>query len=454
VRNLFHILSRTRKDAITIFSKAVAAVDAGSCVENHFHIMNNHLHVDGGTYDLSKIKKCYLIGAGKATASMASVIEKKMGDRITEGCIVVKYRHTCKLEKTTTIEAGHPVPDENGYLGAKAILKLAGKAEKNDLVISLFSGGGSALLPIPAQGITLSEKQRTIEELLRCGAAINEINTIRKHISGIKGGRLAQTSYPARHIALMLSDVVGDLPDVIASGPTVPDPSSFRDCMEVIKKYDLEKRLPAPVVDHIRNGFAGNIPESPKPGNPVFEKTRNVVVGSNINAIQQAKSVAEKMGYHPIVLSSMIEGDTREVSRVHTAIFKEIIRTGNPVAPPACILSGGETTITVTGNGLGGRNQEFVLCAVSEIAGSDLVVMMSAGTDGTDGPTDAAGAVADNTTLNRAVNAGLNPADYLRNNDSYHFFKALGDLVITGPTHTNVMDIRMILVPSIPSELE
>lgn len=454
MNNLFQILSRTRNDAITIFSKAVAAVDAGSCVEKHFHIINNNLHVNGGKHDLSKIRKCYLIGAGKATASMASVIEKKMGDRVTEGCIVVKYRHTCKLEKTTIIEAGHPVPDENGYMGAKAILKLAGKAEKNDLVISLFSGGGSALLPLPAQGITLSEKQRTIEELLGCGATIKEINTLRKHISGIKGGRLAQASYPARHIALMLSDVVGDLPDVIASGPTVPDPSSFHDCMEIIKKYGLEKRLPAPIVDHIRSGIAGNIPESPKPGNPVFERTQNIVVGSNINAIQQAKSVAEKMGYCPIVLSSMIQGDTREVSRIHAAIFKEVIRTGNPAAPPACILSGGETTVTVTGKGLGGRNQEFVLCAVPEIAGIDPVVMMSAGTDGTDGPTDAAGAVADNTTLNRAVDAGLNPTDYLRNNDSYHFFKTLGDLIITGPTNTNVMDIRMILVPSTFSELE
>jgi hydroxypyruvate reductase len=443
------VLNSAKIDAFEIFSKALKGVEAGECVRKHLKRFDDRLIVGGKEYDLSKIRNCYVIGAGKATASMAQTVEEILGDRIAEGYIVVKYRHERPLNKIKLMEAGHPIPDENGYDGAKKIIEIAEKAQSDDLVISLFSGGGSALLPLPPHGITLSEKQQTIEKLLLSGADIREINIIRKHLSAIKGGRLAKITYPALHVALMLSDVIGDHLDTIASGPTVPDPSTFEACLSILAKYDLQGILPASVMEYLHEGLCDRIPESPKPGDPEFEKTLNVIVGSNSIAILQAKDEAIRRGYHTIILSSLIQGDTREVSGMHTAILKEIFRTGNPAPPPVCILSGGETTLKVTGKGKGGRNQEFVLHAVPEIAGNNSAVIMSAGTDGTDGPTDAAGAIADNQTLQRAQTTGLDPMRFLRENDSYHFFQSLGDLVITGPTNTNVMDIRMILVPRI-----
>ncbi|MEW5909892.1 MAG: glycerate kinase [Thermodesulfobacteriota bacterium] len=442
------ILKRTRTHALEIFTRALETVEAGACVKKHLRRLGDRLIVGGKEYDLSAVRNCYVIGAGKASASMAQAVEEILGDRTLDGYIVVKYHHTRNLKQLALIEAGHPLPDENGYAGARKILKIVDNADKDDLVISLFSGGGSALLPLPPYGITLPEKQQTIEALLLCGADIREINTVRKHLSDLKGGRLAKRIYPARHIALMLSDVVGDPLDSIASGPTVPDPSTFQDSLDILTGYHLETRLPASVLKHLHDGASRRIEESPKPGDPEFERTQNLIVGSNRDAILLAKQEAGKRGYHPIVLSSLIQGDTREVSGMHTAILKEVFKTGNPAPPPVCIISGGETTVTVTGKGKGGRNQEFVLHAVPEIAGSDPAVVMSAGTDGTDGPTDAAGALADNRTLQRAREAGLDPDRFIKENNSYHFFKSLGDLIITGPTNTNVMDIRMILVPS------
>ena len=435
-----------RDDAVKIFFAGLQAVEPGAAVKNYCRLDGDRFFIGDRPYDLSRFNNVFVIGAGKASAPMAAALEDLIGKRITDGILNVKYGHLAELKRVQLIEAGHPVPDESGARGSHAILNLANNAQKDDLVLCLMSGGGSALLPLPAEGLTLKDKQDTIKVLLACGATIHEINAIRKHTSMIKGGRLARATYPAALVALILSDVVGDNLDVIASGPTVPDSSTFMDCMEIFKKYNITAKLPDNVVTHIESGIGGNVPETPRSGDPAFDRTHNQIVGSNFEAISAAQKEAETLGYNTLVLSSMIEGETRPVAHVHGAIAREIIKSGHPLRPPACILSGGETTVTITGAGLGGRCQEFALAAALDIAGNRNIVVLGGGTDGTDGPTDAAGAVVDSNTVTRATAMGLDPHHYLSNNDSYHFFKTLGDLLVTGPTNTNVMDLRIVLV--------
>jgi hydroxypyruvate reductase len=326
------------------------------------------------------------------------------------------------------------------------ILNLLKGSGPEDLVIFLLSGGGSALLPFPADGIALKEKQEVTQLLLDCGADIKEINTIRKHISLMKGGWLAKWAYPSTVIGFILSDVVGDQLDAIGSGPMVPDPSTFEEAWEILKKYELLNEIAPSIRKHLQLGKEGNVEETPKPGNVVFERVYNSLIGSNILALCGAEKEATSLGLNTLILSSSIEGETREAARFHTAIAKEVISSGNPIPRPACILSGGETTVTIKGKGLGGRNQEFVLAGALEISGVEKVVLLSGGTDGTDGPTDASGAVADHTTIQRAKSMGLDPRAHLDNNNAYPFFQKLGDLLITGPTQTNVMDVRILLV--------
>ena len=439
-------IEKLREDASRIFYKGLEAVEPRAAVKRNCRLDGDTLHIGNSTYDLSKVKNIYVIGSGKASAPMAAAVEDILGDRITSGIINVKYGHTADVNRVKLVEAGHPVPDENGQAGAQAILDLARKAEADDLLICLVSGGGSALLPLPCEGMTLKDKQDTTSVLLACGATIHEINAIRKHLSGAKGGQLARAAHPADIISLMLSDVIGDDLDVIASGPTVPDFSTYQDCMDIFSKYDIVEKLPEKIIKHMEAGIAGNLPETPKEGDPAFEKTKNLVIGSNINAVEAAKAEAESLGYNTIVLSSMIEGETKEVALVHGAMAREVLKNGYPVAAPACILSGGETTVTIKGDGKGGRNQEFSLAAALDIAGQENIVVLSGGTDGNDGPTDAAGALSDTHTIKRAEEMKLSPQAYLNNNDSYHFFEKLGDLLKTGPTNTNVMDVRIMLV--------
>ncbi len=435
-----------RQDAVQIFNAGVAAVEPGCSVKKFCKVEGEQFLVGNTAYNLSAFNKTFIVGAGKGSAPMASAIEDLLGEKIRRGVVNVKYGHITKLNRIRLIEAGHPVPDENGQLGADAILNLATGAGKNDLVLCLISGGGSALLPLPIPGLTLEDKKRMIKVLLNCGAAIDEINALRKHTSMIKGGGLAKAAYPATLISLILSDVVGDHLDVIASGPTVPDLSTYKDCLKIIEKYAIEKNLPEGVVSHLKAGIAGRVQETPKPGDPAFDRTQNLIIGNNMGAILAAKREAETLNYNTLILSSMIEGETKDVAHVHSAIAKEILKTDHPLAPPACILSGGETTVTITGSGKGGRNQEFALAAAIAIAGHENIVVLSGGTDGNDGPTDAAGAVVDYRTLQRAEALGINAQHFLANNDSYHFFKKTGDLLITGPTNTNVMDLRILLV--------
>jgi hydroxypyruvate reductase len=381
---------------------------------------------------------------------MAQAAERALGKRIAGGWINTKDGHLAPLRRITLHEASHPVPDARGVEGAKRIAQIASEAGEGDLLLCLISGGGSALLPLPLEPVTLEEKQEATRLLLACGATIHEINAVRKHLSAIKGGRLARLAQPAHVLALLLSDVIGDPLDVIASGPTAPDSSTFATAWAVIEKYGLQDKIPPRARQILQAGLAGELEETPKPGDACFARTRNLVVGSNRIAVDAAAREARELGYRPLVLSTTIEGETRDIALMHAAIAREILSTGRPARPPVCVISGGETTVTLRGQGLGGRNQEFALAAALALEGLAGVLAFSAGTDGTDGPTPAAGAMADGATVARAAALGLDARRMLAANDSYHFFEPLGDLVMTGPTGTNVMDVRLLLVAQPP----
>jgi len=435
-----------RKHSLAIFRAALKAADPVEAVLRHLKVDRGALVAGRKRYRLDAFRNVHVVGTGKASAAMAVAVERLLGGRISGGLINVKYGHLAKLKRIDLNECGHPVPDQRGVEGARRIAEIAQAATAGDLVLCLISGGGSALLPYPAPPVTLEEKQAATRLLLKCGANIHEINSIRKHISAIKGGQLARMAYPATVVALMLSDVIGDDLDVIGSGPTAPDSSTFAFAKGVFDKYGVYGEVPATVRERLEAGLRGEIEETPKAGDECFRRTENLVVGSNLLAVSAAERKARELGYRTLVLSTFIEGETRDVARMHAAIAKEVVRRGRPLKPPCCIISGGETTVTIRGEGLGGRNQEFALAAALDIAGLENVVTLSGGTDGTDGPTDAAGAVADGATVRRAEKLGLSAAGFLARNDSYHFFEALGDLVKTGPTGTNVMDVRLVMV--------
>lgn len=438
---------RLRSDALSIFRAAVSAAQPAKAIERHFSLEDGILKAGNRRYRLDRYNRIFITGCGKATAAMAAATMRTLGaKRVAGGIIVVKDGHSLPLKRIETIEASHPVPDERGVAGARRVAALCEQAGPGDLVIALISGGGSALLPLPASGITLEEKQQTTRLLLACGATIHELNAVRKHLSGVKGGQLARLAAPATVIALLLSDVIGDPLDVIASGPFAPDESTFSAAWAAVERYGLADRLPPAVRRRFEDGLAGRIAETPKPGDPCFSTVQNLVVGSNAQAVDAAAAAARKLGYKPLVLSTTIEGETRDVARMHAAIAREVRATGRPARPPLCLISGGETTVTLRGDGLGGRNQEFALAAALDIAGLPGVLAFSAGTDGTDGPTPAAGAYADGATVAHACSRGLDAKDFLARNDSYRFFDAVGGLVNTGPTGTNVMDIRLFLV--------
>jgi glycerate 2-kinase len=434
--------SPLRKSALAILRAALKAADPAEAVLRHVSVQDDVLRAGKQRYKLSRFRNIYVVGAGKAGAAMAVAVERLLGKRITEGFINVKYEHLAKLRRIQLNECGHPVPDENGVRGAQEIGRIAAKAGANDLVLFLVSGGASALLPFPAQPVTLAEKKVVTGLLLRSGANINEMNAVRKHISSLKGGQLSALANPATVVSLILSDVIGDKLDVIGSGPTAPDPSTFGDAKAILEKYGLVGQIPDSIRERIEAGMRREIPETPKK----VDRTQNVIVGSNQLALDAAAAEAKRQGYRSMILSSFIEGETREIARMHAAIAREIVTFGRPVKGPACVISGGETTVTINGDGKGGRNQEFALAAALDIQDLPGVCILSAGTDGTDGPTDAAGALCDSTTIARAAEEGMDANAFLNRNDSYHFFEPLGDLVKTGPTGTNVMDVRLILI--------
>lgn len=398
-------------------------------------------------YDLAAVERVWVVGGGKAATAMAAALHAILGSRLSGGLVVTKYGHVDPRLDTgpvQVVEAGHPLPDEAGVDGTRRMADLLAGVTGRDLVLAIISGGGSALLTLPAAGLTLGHLQETTDLLLRCGATIVELNTLRKHLSQIKGGGLARLAGQAPVISLVLSDVVGDPLDVIASGPTVPDPTTFASAWAVLERYDLVERVPLAVRQHLQAGRDGERPDTPKPGDELFDRGYNLIVGSNRLAAEGAVQAARANGLSALLLSTFVEGEAREVAQVAAALAKELVSYDRPVPRPACLVWGGETTVTVRGQGRGGRNQELALAAALVLDGLSKVVLVALGTDGTDGPTDAAGAVATGETVARARARGLDPAAHLANNDAYPFFDALDDLIRTGPTGTNVNDLMFL----------
>ncbi len=424
-----------------IFRKALLAVDPYKAVALYSDTISS-------AYKSDNFRKLILIGFGKAATLMSKAIENNLGDLLVGGIIVTKYGHSVwgdRNSKIITYEAGHPLPDENGLKATNQIVGMLKESDKNTLVICLISGGGSALLVAPYRGISLADKQKVTSLLLKAGADIYELNTVRKHISEVKGGRLAEAAQPAAIMSLILSDVMGDRLDMIASGPTAPDKTTYNDAYNVIRKFGLEDRLPASVAEILSKGMCGLVPETPKDNNLVFQNVRNIIIGSNKIATDAAKKAAELLGYKATVISDELSGEASivagELARKAIA-FKKTLNAGDK----ACIIAGGETTVTVRGNGKGGRNMELALAFGIEIKGLPGITFLSAGTDGTDGATDAAGAVVNGQTVAKAASACIDAWEHLKNNDSYTFFSRIDDLFITGPTGTNVMDLQIVLI--------
>ncbi len=441
-----------RRHLADIYGAALRAVDPFTAVTHFVRREGDTLIVAGRPYDLTAYRSVYLVGMGKAGVPMAEAVEQVAAERLSSGVVIVKYGHGGGLRVTRVLEAGHPEPDEAGLEASGQLLDFIRRnVTSQDLLFVVISGGGSALAPAPAAGISLADKKRATSLLLRSGATIHEMNALRKHLSRIKGGRLLAHASGAAVIALVLSDVPGDELSTIASGPTIPDPTTFADCLEIVERYGLSQDFPKPILDYLKKGVSGGPgapQETPKFDDPGIEPAQNVIVASNILSLEAAAEAARRVGYTPLILSSSIEGNTADVTGVHVAVAREVLKSGQPIAPPCCVISGGETTVKVEGTGKGGRNQEFALWCARAISNwpDDRVLFASLGSDGTDGPTDAAGAMAAVDTERRGAERGLSIKDYLARNDSYHFFQCLGDLIITGPTRTNVMDMRFILI--------
>jgi glycerate 2-kinase len=429
----------------TILRAALAAVEPGQAVRTALRCEGQRLLVGDHAYELGGLRRVLVIGAGKASAPMAAELERLIPVEVhVEGSVTVRYGYGVPTERVTIREASHPVPDQAGVEATRVIAELLRQADQQDLVVCLISGGGSALLTLPVEGVSLDDLQQTTEALLKSGATINEINTVRKHLDDVKGGGLARIAHPAPVLTLVLSDVVGNPLDAIASGPSVPDTTTWADAAAVLDRYRLWDAIPRSVSERLRAGQAGKVPDTPKPGDPLFEHVQTHVVGSNLLACEAAAAAAQQLGFQTLVLSTYVEGETREVARVLAGILREVDASGRPLPRPCCVIAGGETTVTVRGNGKGGRNQELALAAAFPLQGVPDILLASLGTDGSDGPTDAAGAWVDGSTLSQARSAGLDPGRFLADNNAYEFFAPLGNLLITGPTNTNVNDVYLL----------
>ncbi len=470
-----------RNDILSILEYALRDVEPRQAVLQHMVLDGDSLNIGGQMCDLAQVERILVVGAGKAGAPMAAAVQAVLGSRVAAGQVNVKHGHLSPAggwrlrfaqggedaltlaagdaagatpavasENMQLTEAGHPVPDTAGMAGAERIVSLLTGLTERDLVIVLLSGGGSALLPLPVADVSLEDYRSLTDLLLRSGADITEINTVRKHCSRLQGGRLAELASPARVVSLILSDVVGSPLDAIASGPTVPDPTTFADAWAVLARYDLLERAPAPVIAHLRRGMSAELPDTPKPGDPLFARVHNVIIGDNASACRAAAARARDLGFHSLLLSSFIQGEAREVGRALAGLAQGIAAGQSEIAPPACLVLGGETTVTLKGQGRGGRNQELALAAGLALGSYALpdgvtAAVVSFGTDGTDGPTDAAGGVGADDTVGRAASLGLDLRAALAANDSYPSLAALRDLLVSGPTGTNVNDLMLVL---------
>jgi glycerate 2-kinase len=431
-----------RARVVDVLGAALDAADPAQAIRRVMAREDTILRIDGRTYDLRCYRRILVIGGGKAGAPMAAAVEALLGDRITAGVVNVKYGYTAPTRIITVREAGHPVPDAAGAAGAREMVDLLRGVTADDLVLCLISGGGSALMTLPVEGVSLDDMQILTGLLLRCGAPIQDMNAVRKHLSQIKGGQLARLASPATVITLILSDVVGSPLDVIASGPTVPDTTTFADAQAVIERYGIAGEVPDSIRQHLQKGIAGDVADTPKD----LTNVHNVIIADNARAARAAVERADALGFHTLLLSTYVEGEAREVARVLAALAKEIAATGHPISRPACLVLGGETTVTVRGKGKGGRNQELALAAALAIQGLGPVVIASLATDGSDGPTDAAGGLVNATTVTRGSRLGLSARAALDHNDAYPYLQAVGDLMVTGPTNTNVNDLMVIFV--------
>lgn len=390
-------------------------------------------------------RRVVVVGGGKAAPAMARAAEAVLGDRIAAGAVVCSHQRGPRPERVAVLPGSHPLPDARGLQSTAQMVALLDHLGPDDLVLCLISGGGSALMTLPVEGVSLVDLEALNALLLGAGAPIEAVNAVRKHLSRIKGGQLAALARPARVISCILSDVVGSPLSVIASGPTAPDPTTFADALEVLRRFGVEGRTPAAILAHLRRGAAGEIPDTPGETEPVFARVTNLVVGSNEGAAEAARQRAEALGFNARILSTSVQGEAREVGRVLAAVLRELALRENPLPRPACLVVGGETTVTLRGEGKGGRNQELALSAALDLEGLDHVALLALATDGVDGPTDAAGALVDGGTAARARRAGLDPRDHLERNDAYPLLQASGDLLLLGPSGTNVNDITVLL---------
>lgn len=435
---------------------ALKSVDPERLVRLYVRLGRDVLSINQAKYALKKDQAIYVIGAGKASASMAAALEEILGRRIAAGLVITPYGYGVETQRIRVYEAGHPIPDQAGLMAGQKMLRLIERSGPKDLIIALWSGGASALFPAPVKGVSLEEKKRITRLLLKSGATIHEINAVRKHLSRVKGGQLGRNLAPRRAVSLILSDVKDNRLDVIASGPTAPDQTTYGEAIRVLKKYTLWDETPKRIKTHLERGARGDVPETPKPGHPGLSHVQNLMIGDNHLAVQAVAHEAKKHGFHLWIWPGFIKGEARKVAGRFVKLAREIHQAGHPVSKPACLIGGGETTVTVRGSGKGGRCQEFALAAAEGIADLGKTVILAFGTDGMDGMqprghpqrglSPVAGAFVDDTTLTRARTMGLDPKTFLANNDSYSFFKTLGDQIITGPTMTNVNDLYLLLV--------
>lgn len=427
-----------------LIERSLRSVQAASAVRLAVVMRGNELIIGQRRYDLSQYDRVVAVGAGKATAPMARALERRLGPRLHSGFVVVKYGHAVATAKITVEEAGHPIPDHAGQRAAARIQSMVSALTRRDLLIVLLSGGASSLLPAPVQGVTLADKRATTDRLLRCGATIQEINAVRKHLSTIKGGRLAEST-PATVVTLILSDVLGDDLSAIASGPTAPDPTTYHDAVAILRRYRIWRTIPPRVRQHLLQGQRGHVTETPKPRSSIFQRVHHHVIGNNTNAVTALAQAANDAGLKIHVHSTKLKGEARMVGKRFGLIARSIVNRRQPLPPPCCVVAGGETTVTVGGKGKGGRAQEFAVAAAREIAWLQRVWVAAIGTDGTDGPTDVAGAVVDGRTVAQAKRLGINLDHALQHNNTYPPLKRLHCHISTGPTGTNVNDLYLIL---------
>ena len=423
-----------------ILAEAIRAVEPGEAVKRSVNCAGDILSIAGRSYFLSEYEHIHLFGIGKASIGMARALAEIIGSQLTDGLVITKHWPSFLQPPITILQGGHPLPDEHSLIAGNKAIEFVSALRSNDLLFCLISGGGSALMTVPVEGVSLEDMQALTSSLLASGARIDEINTLRGHLDRVKGGRLVELANGAVIASLILSDVIGNPLEAIASGPTAPDPTTKADAIGVIDKYGLREKIPGKILARLESTS-----ETPKPGDRLFDAVQNTIVGSNLLSAQAALAQASLEGFHPYLLRTDLQGEARDTAFELSTILRQMSKRGDPVARPACIVLGGETTVTLRGKGKGGRNTELALAAVSELADLPKVMLITLATDGEDGPTDAAGAIVTGDTFRRAAGLGLHSGEYLEQNDSYSFFSALDDLLKPGPTGTNVNDLVFLL---------